>query len=90
MVSTHPLRRNQLIAQAGVHREFVGDLQIVLNIHEIHHLVVVDDDKVVQLIAAAGAHQKIGQVRRFFDACIAAAGISAGVAFDAPALKPPP
>ena len=79
MVSGDPLRRNQLITQSGVDRELVRDLQIVLNIEEIHHLVVVDDDKVVQLIAIPGAHQKIGQVRGFFDAGVAAAGIGARV-----------
>ena len=79
MVSSYPLRRNQLIAQSGVDRELVGDLQIVLNIEEVHHLVVVDDDKVVQRVAAARAHQKIGQVRRFFNAGVAAAGIGADV-----------
>jgi hypothetical protein len=55
------------------------NFQVILHIEEIHHLVVVDDDKVVQCIAAASPHQKIGQVSRFLDSGIAVAGIGARV-----------
>ena len=59
VVAVNELRRDQFVAQAHIHGERGQQLPVILEVEEIHVLVIVDDSEIVELIAIARAGKKI-------------------------------
>ena len=81
VVAINELRRDQFIAQTHVHRERGQQLPVILEVEEIHVLVIVDDSEIVELIAVARAGEKIREV-----CCLCRAGIAGAAAVLAESL----
>ena len=57
-----PLRRRELVAKPEIQRQRRQRPPVVLQIREVHPLTEVEDERVDQLVGAARAHEKVGEI----------------------------
>ena len=62
IVVVFPLRRGELVAHAEVQRQRRRHAPVVLQIAEVHALTQLEHERTDELVAAARAHQEVGEV----------------------------
>ena len=56
------MRRGELVAQAHVDGQLLADLEVVLQIAEVHALLVIHNHRVVQRVTVAKAEHEVRQI----------------------------